>query len=244
VTVSLSALHIRAVVLDIEGTTTPVDFVYKVLFPYARAHTAAYLAREWASPACREAVALLREEYRQDEAEDFTPAVADFNPVVVTHYVASLMDQDRKSPGLKRLQGLVWERGYRDGELQGDVYADVAPALERWTAQGLGVFIYSSGSVLAQRMLFGSTRIGDLTPFLQGYFDTTVGPKTASASYAQIVDAIGMTPTAVVFISDVPAELDAAGAAGLRTVLCVRPGANESSHTAHAVIHDFRELLD
>ena len=242
-TVSLSALHIRAVVLDIEGTTTPIDFVYKVLFPYARAHAAGHLVREWANAACREAVALLREEHRQDEAEDFSPAVADFSPVVAADYVASLMDQDRKSRGLKMLQGLIWERGYRGGELHGDVYPDVPSALERWNARGVRVCIYSSGSVLAQQWLFGSTRAGDLTRFLDGHFDTAVGPKASVDSYTHIVQSLGVAASDVLFVSDVAAELDAASAAGLHTALCIRPGVAQPAAPVHPVIHTFDEII-
>ena len=243
-TVSLPALRIRAIVLDIEGTTTPVDFVYKVLFPYASAHVAAYLEREWDSADCREAVALLREEHRQDEAEDFSPAVADFSPAVAANYVASLMDQDRKSTGLKMLQGLVWEQGYRAGELHGDVYADVPPALKRWSAHGLRVCIYSSGSALAQRLIFETTQAGDLTKFLSGYFDTTVGAKRNADSYRRIVEKIGVAPADTLFVSDVAAELDAAVAAGLHAVLCVRPGVVDPAGPVYPVIHTFDEIAN
>jgi enolase-phosphatase E1 len=239
VTLNLSALHIRTVLLDIEGTTTPIDFVYKTLFPYARAHAADYLAREWASVACREAVALLGDEMN---------AAQDLSPAVVADYVASLMDQDRKSRGLKMLQGLIWEKGYRDGNLHGEVYPDVPPALERWNASGLRVCIYSSGSVLAQQLLFGSTSAGDLTRHIQGYFDTAVGPKTSADSYRRIVQSLGATAPDVLFVSDVAAELDGACAADLRTALCVRADATTSPTlprpAAYPVIHAFHEIAN
>jgi enolase-phosphatase E1 len=244
VTISLSALHIRAVILDIEGTTTPIDFVYTVLFPYARAHLAAFLAREWESPACREAVALLESERAADaHAGSAIPALP-ASPAPVVNYVGRLMDEDRKSRGLKMLQGLIWEHGYRDGDLHGQVYPDVPPSLERWTARRLLVCIYSSGSVLAQRLIFRSTPEGDLTRFLSGYFDTGVGPKASVGSYAQIAQALGAAPGDVLFVSDVAAELDAASAAGLRTALCVRPGAPEAVAATHPIVHDFHEILD
>jgi enolase-phosphatase E1 len=254
VTVSLPALDVRAIVLDIEGTTTPVDFVYKVLFPYARARAADYLVREWGNDACREAVALLREERahevaqdssRPDVAHDFGPAevAQDFSPAVAADYVASLMDQDRKSRALKMLQGLIWEQGYRGGALRGQVYPDVPPALERWNARGLCVCIYSSGSVLAQQLLFGSTAAGDLTRYLQGYFDTAVGPKTSADSYTRIAQSLGVAASHALFVSDVGAELDAASAAGLRTALCVRPGTAPPA-SSHPIIRDFGDVLD
>lgn len=242
-TVSLSALRIRAVVLDIEGTTTPVDFVYKILFPYARAHAAEYLAREWDGPACREVVALLRDEHRLDVEPDYSPAT-DFTQADAAAYVVSLMDQDRKSRGLKMLQGLVWKEGYRRGELRGQVYPDVQPALERWAAQGLRVCIYSSGSVLAQQLLFGSTNAGDLLPFLSGHFDTAVGPKTSVASYAHIVQALGVEASEVLFVSDVAAELDAASISGLHTVLCARPSVEPPAASDHPSIRTFDEIAN
>jgi enolase-phosphatase E1 len=138
-------------------------------------------------------------------------------------YVGWLMDRDRKSPALKLLQGLIWEQGYRAGRLQGDVFDDVAPALERWRAARIGVAIYSSGSALAQRMLFATTAHGDLTQLIAGFFDTTVGGKTSVESYRRIADELGWPPDRLLFVSDVTTELDAARAAGCQTLLCVRP---------------------
>jgi enolase-phosphatase E1 len=134
------------------------------------------------------------------------------------------MDRDRKSPGLKRLQGQIWEIGYRAGELRGDVFPDTAPAIRRWRAQGIDVAIYSSGSVLAQRHLFESTPAGDLTGLIRAFFDTAVGPKTASDSYIRIAQALGHEPSRILFVSDVTAELSAARAAGFQVRLSVRPG--------------------
>ena len=134
------------------------------------------------------------------------------------------MDRDRKSPGLKLLQGRIWEGGYRAGILKGEVFADVPPALERWRDAGLDVAIYSSGSELAQRLIFGSTADGDLTRFFSRFFDTAVGAKDAPASYRRIAAELGRATDRIVFISDVTTELDAAGSAGCGVILCVRPG--------------------
>jgi enolase-phosphatase E1 len=248
VSVSLSALHIRAVVLDIEGTTTPVDFVYQSLFPYARAHLSAFLSREWDSAACREALAILGRERLADSAAgrlgtNVATGVQDFGPADVVAYVGWLMDRDSKSPGLKALQGLIWQDGYRTGALRGSVYADVPRALERWHASGREVYIYSSGSVLAQQLLFGFTEAGDLTRLLHGYFDTAVGPKQSVESYALILERIHVAPAEVLFVSDVVGELDAAHAAGLRTALCVR-GAAAPAAGLHPVIGTFDEIVD
>ena len=151
------------------------------------------------------------------------------------------MDRDRKSTGLKSLQGRIWEGGFRAGALRAHVYPDVRPALERWRGQGRRVAIFSSGSVLAQRLLFAHTTEGDLTPMIDGYFDTTTGPKREAASYARIAAALGAPPAAVMFVSDVAAELDAARAAGLRTALCVREAAVPPA-SDHPVLRSFGEL--
>ena len=152
------------------------------------------------------------------------------------------MDQDKKSTGLKSLQGKIWEEGYRTGDLRGEVYADVPPALERWRRQGIDIAIFSSGSVQAQRSLFASTAAGDLTRFIRAYFDTTTGPKTAPDSYGRIAAALERSPAEVLFLSDVAAELDAARTAGMRTALCVRAPGSAPSAGAHPVIRTFDDL--
>jgi enolase-phosphatase E1 len=227
----------RAFLLDIEGTTTPVDFVYRELFPYARMHLADYLARHGGSRECRGAVAMLRAEYEADSH----PA-DDFGPAAVVRYVHDLMDHDRKSPGLKALQGLIWKDGYAAGALRGQVYSDVPPAFVRWRGRGLDIYIYSSGSVLAQQLLFSSVPLWDLTPSISGYFDTLVGPKREPQSYAAITARMHVPPARTLFVSDVVEELDAAQAAGLRTTLCVRTGSAAAAGGRHAVVHTFDEL--
>jgi enolase-phosphatase E1 len=134
------------------------------------------------------------------------------------------MDLDRKSPSLKRIQGQIWENGFKGGELKAELFPDVAPALARWKQAGIDVAIYSSGSVLAQRLIFGTTQYGDLTREIDAYFDTAVGPKRESDSYAAIARELGVAPQSILFLSDVTAELDAASSAGCRTALVARPG--------------------
>ena len=223
---SLSYQGVRAILLDIEGTTTPVDFVYQVLFTYARAKVKSFLEEhpDAASPELE----LLRAEHEQDVARGAQPP-AWTDPVDPVSYVHWLMDQDRKSTGLKSLQGKIWEEGYRTGELRGEVYPDVPPAFERWREQGKKICIYSSGSVLAQKLLFSNSTAGDLTPFIEAHFDTTTGPKKEAESYRKIAAALSLPPSAIVFFSDVVAELDAARAAGMKTGLCVRDGVSKSS---------------
>jgi enolase-phosphatase E1 len=236
VTVRLAALEVRALLLDIEGTTTPIEFVHQVLFPYARAHAAEYLARNQDSADVLEAVALLRKE---------AGVARDFSPARILEYVFSLMDRDKKSPGLKALQGLIWQDGYKSGELRGQVYPDVVPAFERWRARGIDIYIYSSGSVLAQRLLFGSTEAGDLTTFLNDYFDTAVGPKVSPDSYGVIAARIHVPPPEILFVSDVGQELDAARTSGMRTALCVRGGGDGPPGSAsHPIVRSFAEIVD
>ena len=152
------------------------------------------------------------------------------------------MDRDRKSPALKALQGRIWDEGYQAGQLRGQVYPDVPRALARWRAQGRDVAIFSSGSVLAQKLLFSRSDAGDLTPFLRAYFDTTTGAKGDAESYRKIARALGQEPHAVLFLSDVTAELDAARAAEMATGLCVREaGLPSSAH--HPLVRSFDEVL-
>lgn len=226
---------VGVVLLDIEGTTTPIEFVHQTLFGYARARVSGFLERHWNDPEVSADVARLQAEHAAESHPDIPPWRD--GAAAVTAYVHWLMDRDRKSTGLKSLQGRIWEEGYRAGDLRGEVYPDVAPALERWRRQGIDIAIFSSGSVQAQRSLFSTTAAGDLTRFIRAYFDTATGPKTAPHSYARIAAALERSPSEVLFISDIGAELDAALTAGMRTALCVRtPGAAPSSD-AHPVVH-------
>jgi enolase-phosphatase E1 len=234
---------VRVLLLDVEGTTTAVSFVYDVLFPYARAHLREFLQAAPDDPATRDDVAALLAE-RQAENEAGAPpwpAAGPGETLAAAAYAEWLMDRDRKSTALKSLQGRIWKGGYRSGALESHVYADVRPALERWRAQGRSVAIFSSGSVLAQRLLFENTAEGDLTPLIHGYFDTTTGPKGAADSYRRIAEALGVAPAAVLFVSDVPAELDAARGAGMSTALCVRDGGAPPA-TDHPVRRTFDEI--
>jgi len=236
---ALALNDIRAILLDIEGTTTPIAFVHQVLFPYARARVHDYLEQHGDDPAVRADVALLRAEYAAESSR--SPDLPPWNPEA---YVYWLMDRDRKSTGLKALQGRIWEAGYRTGELRGkgEVYHDVRPALERWHAAGKTIAIFSSGSIQAQRDLFANTTAGDLSSFLSGYFDTTTGPKRETGSYRRIAAALRQPPYTVLFISDVSAELDAARAAGMRTALCVRGTLPNEGPAGHPRIHSLAEL--
>jgi enolase-phosphatase E1 len=238
---------LRAIVLDIEGTTTPVAFVYEKLFPYARSRLRRYLQAHGGSAECQSIVARLRQEHETDIRESPDVPAWDDSAVArddsVSRYVTWLMDHDRKSPGLKELQGRIWEEGYTTGELVGEVFDDVPRALHRWRDAGIGVGIFSSGSVLAQKLLFGHSSAGDLTPLLRWHFDTSVGPKSEAESYRRIASIIGEPSSKILFVSDVVRELEAARLAGLQTILCIRPGnAPPPSHHDHSTIRSFDEL--
>ena len=248
-TASPAAAGVQAILLDIEGTTTPIAFVFEVLFPYVRTHLREHLQKHANSPAYELLFNRLREEHASDRSKgEAVPPWVDAPPnrhlASVANYIEWLMDRDRKSTALKELQGRIWEEGYRRRELVGEVFADVRPALERWRAQRLPVGIFSSGSVLAQHLLFRHSSAGDLTRFLMSYFDTTSGAKTDPESYKRIATAMAIPADAIVFASDVTRELDAARAAGMQTRLALRPGNTPAppGH-GHTVIHTFDELI-
>ena len=201
-----------AVLTDIEGTTSPIAFVHRVLFPYARARLAAFCAAH---------------------------ALVGGVPVPPLETLYAQMDRDEKDTVLKTIQGMIWEEGYAAGELSAEIYPDVAPALRRWARGGVRLYVYSSGSVPAQKLLFGHSSAGDLTPLFQAYFDTKAGPKREAASYAGIVRGIGIPAGEVLFLSDVEAELDAAREAGLRTCQLVRAQDGTVASARHETAADF-----
>jgi enolase-phosphatase E1 len=239
---------LRAIILDIEGTTTPIAFVYERLFPYARTNLRRYLETHRGSREYLNIIERLKREHDADLRDGSSPpewtdvdaaALADS----VARYVGWLMDRDRKSPGLKELQGQIWEEGYSTGALVGEVFDDVPAALRRWQARGVEAGIFSSGSVLAQQQLFRHSSAGDLTPLLRWHFDTTIGAKQDPHSYARIAASTGVAASAILFISDVVPELDAARVSGMRTALSVRPGnAPPPAAHDHPVIQSLDEV--
>ena len=251
--VPLQPNQIRVVLLDIEGTTTPVDFVYRTLFPYARLKMEDFLARHGDDPAVLADADWLRHQSSADqerglEIPPWRGGSKDNALASAAAYARWLIDRDSKCTPLKSLQGKIWEEGYSNGELHGEVYPDVPPALARWTEQGRAVAIYSSGSVLAQRQLFANSIAGDLTLFLHAYFDTTTGMKTVAESYKKIAAAMEFTAPEILFISDADRELEAARTAGMETLLCLRLEGQPSppkplAASAHTVIHSFDEIL-
>jgi enolase-phosphatase E1 len=238
----------QAILLDIEGTTTPIDFVYRTLFPFARQRLQKFLLEHESEPEIHEVVAALRMQHRGDAAQQLQPpAWADHSRSAelasAAAYALWLMDRDSKCSALKSLQGKIWQEGYRAGELHGEVYPDVPVALAHWRSEGKIVCIFSSGSILAQQMLFGSTPAGDLTGLLYAFFDTTTGPKNAPGSYKRIAETLALETGKILFISDVTTELDAARDAGLQTALCVRTNPVDQVASGHRVVHSFPELF-
>ena len=220
---------VKAVLLDIEGTTSSVQFVYEVLFPYARRELADFLRRRWNDAEVVCACEMI--------ARDAGKPCRDRGSIVAE--ALRLMDGDVKATGLKELQGLIWQEGYAAGRLKSHVYPDVPPALRRWAAEGLDLRIFSSGSVAAQKVFFAHTDAGGLLPLFHGHYDTTTGPSEAD-SYRRIAADMQLPTSAILFLSDVLAELDAAAEAGMQTTLVVRPGnAPVAAGHAHPVITHF-----
>ena len=239
---------VRTILLDIEGTTTPLDFVYTVLFPYARSHSEQFLKQHRLSRDVRADLAALRQENLADTRLGLNPPplrhdAPEAELASQVAYITWLIAHDRKSTALKSLQGKIWQEGYRSGQLQGQVFDDVPRALKRWQEGKRNTCIFSSGSVLAQRLLFAHTKAGDLTPHISRYFDTTTGAKTDTPSYHKIASALLRSPSEIVFISDVTTELDAAALAGFETLLCERPGNRPQPASKHRLIRSLEEVF-
>ncbi len=220
---------LRGIVVDIEGTTTRIAFVTEVLFPFARQR----LADALADPDFAEARALLEKDQLADRDAGSDDLAA---------YARELMDADRKATGLKALQGLIWKAGYESGALRGEVFEDVPPALQRWRQAGLVLAVFSSGSELAQRLLFSTTPQGDLGPYFSHFFDTRIGAKREASAYHEIAARMGLPPEGLLFLSDVPAELDAAREAGWQTGLLRRPGNPPAEAGPHPAYDSFEAL--
>ncbi|MHB1951707.1 MAG: acireductone synthase [Acidiferrobacteraceae bacterium] len=203
------------IVTDIEGTTTSIGFVSDVLFPYARRRMPGFIAERADDPEVR----VLLEETRA-----LAGLGADAPDARLVAVLCEWIDQDRKVAPLKSLQGLIWAEGYARAEFAGHLYDDAVSALTQWHRDGIALFVFSSGSVAAQQLLFRHSVAGDLTPLFRGYFDTRTGAKRDASAYRAIATAVSMRPAQLLFLSDIVEELDAAAAAGFRTVLVDRAG--------------------
>ena len=223
---------IKAILTDIEGTTSSISFVKDTLFPYARKHLPAFVETHTDDPAVQH--------WLHEAAKEAGIIAADRNEIIAL--LQRWIDEDRKSTALKALQGLIWEEGYRGGEYTAHVYPEVVAQLEKWKKQGMDLYVYSSGSVAAQKLFFGYCDGGDVTALFSGYFDTQTGPKRERASYERIANAIGVAPAHVLFLSDVVEELDAARAAGMRTTLLARAPAACPPAGTHPCVTDFSAI--
>lgn len=233
----------KAILLDIEGTTTPIDFVHSTLFPFSKAKLSEFVKANLSE--IKPEISQLKTEYKTDFAEQIYGRYFDeTQPETIVNYLEFLIDNDRKSTPLKSLQGRIWQKGYESGELKSEVFEDVPEAFERWKSENILIAIYSSGSVLAQKLLFENTNCGDLTKYIFAYFDTTTGAKKEKESYKIITESLDLPAEEIVFISDVPSELDAARNAGMQTILSVREGnAPITEDTNHRIVQSFEEIL-
>ncbi|MGH8042939.1 MAG: acireductone synthase [Rudaea sp.] len=220
---------IRAILTDIEGTTSSIAFVKDVLFPFARERLPAFIETHADRPEVQH--------WLHEAAKEARIILADREEIIAL--LQGWIDEDRKATPLKALQGMIWDEGYRSGDFRAHVYADVAPALRKWKQRGLDLYVYSSGSVAAQKLFFGHSEAGDLTPLFSGYFDTETGPKREADSYRRIASTIGNPPGDILFLSDIVEELDAARSAGMKTTLLARPPAVCQATSSHPCVHAF-----
>ena len=245
---SLDESQVRVILLDIEGTTTPIDFVYKTLFPYASRKLESYVREHASDPEIASLIEELRAQHELDERNGLQPPGWLEDPEEArlrssVEYGQWLIARDSKCAPLKSLQGKIWQQGFESGELQGQVYTDVPIAFERWRRKEKIICIYSSGSVLAQQMLFRTTPSGDLTSYISQFFDTRVGVKTESESYKKIAASLAHTPREFLFVSDAVKEIEAAQSAGMQAILCSRDPCADASQGAGRIIHSFDEIF-
>lgn len=251
VTFDEKILAAKSIICDIEGTTSSISFVKDTLFPYALKNVEEYLKTHWNEDATKTVVAALREQAEEDKKAEVEGALTipagdseDIIPDIVK-YVEWQTSRDAKTGSLKTLQGLVWAKGYKDGSIKGHVYEDVSKALEQWTESGRKVYIYSSGSVDAQKLLFEHSEQGDLVKYLAGHYDTKIGAKTEKDSYEALLKNIEATAEEALFLTDVVAEAKAAKEAGLNVVVLDRPGnaeLSEDDRKEFTVVSSFADI--
>jgi enolase-phosphatase E1 len=244
----LDESQIRVILLDIEGTTTPVEFVYQTLFPYASRKLESFLREHVQDPEIQSLIQDLRKQHDLDERNGVAPPgwldnAEEARLRSSVSYGQWLIARDSKCTALKSLQGQIWQQGFLSGELRGEMFPDVPIAFERWRRQKKIICIYSSGSVLAQQLLFRTTTSGDLTPYISVFFDTRVGAKTAGESYKKIAASFSHSPHQFLFVSDAVKEIEAAASAGMQAILCDRDGRESFSPAAGVVIRSFDGVL-
>ena len=240
--------QIRVILLDIEGTTTPVEFVYETLFPYASRKLESFLREHSQDPEIHSLIQDLRAHLEVDERNGLEPPGWLDHPEEArlqssVSYGQWLIARDSKCTPLKSLQGKIWQQGFAGGELRGEVFPDVPIAFERWRRQKKIIGIYSSGSVLAQQLLFRTTASGDLTSHISVFFDTRVGAKNEGESYKKIAASFSYAPHQFLFVSDAVKEIEAAQSVGIQAILCDRDSRTSSSPATGGVIRNFDGVL-
>jgi len=234
------ASNYQIILLDVEGTTTSISFVTDVLFPYARDNVQTFLENHWDSEETQQDVQLFVQEMTSQGVElTENPSSRSFIPKLALYIQRQIADNKKTTP-LKQLQGHIWRTGYGSGVLKGHMYDDVKPCLESWTRRGYKVFIYSSGSVEAQKLIFGCSIVGNLLTYITGHFDTTIGSKTEAGSYSKIASALQCPAEKIVFLTDNLVEATAANASGMGVLLSVRHGTTPlPSNVCFPIIYSF-----
>ncbi|XP_035403413.1 enolase-phosphatase E1 isoform X1 [Anser cygnoides] len=247
---------VRAILLDVEGTTTPIAFVQETLFPYVRDNLRDYLRAHWEEEECQRDVGLLRKQAQEDAGLDGAvpiPLESGSGDEELERVIQAVVDNvlwqmalDRKTTALKQLQGHMWRAAYTTGHVKGEVFEDVVPAIRKWREAGMKVYIYSSGSVEAQKLLFGYSTEGDILELFDGHFDTKIGPKVESESYRRIAASIGCATNNILFLTDVPREANAAEEADTHVAVVIRPGnagLTDDEKSYYSLISSFTELF-
>lgn len=234
----------RGILLDIEGTTSSIRFVYDVMFPYVRRELDSFLNANWGTKDLLDACNLIAIDAGHESLEAWVGKNAKEEDArkVVRKEVMQLMDGDVKATGLKQLQGLIWKAGFNSGEMKAHLYDDVLPAIKKWHNAGIDIRIYSSGSVAAQKLFFGHTIQGNILKYFSGHYDTTIGGKKEADSYRHITGEFRCPASDILFISDVVEELEAAKAAGLETALSIRPENNPQPENNFPSITSFDKI--
>ncbi|XP_071795350.1 enolase-phosphatase E1-like [Asterias amurensis] len=246
---------VEVIVLDIEGTTTPISFVKDILFGYVREHLEEYLEENWEKTECQDDVKALRDQTLLDKDLEGAVAIPEEAPEVsssssvrkaVVDNIRWLMAKDRKVTALKQFQGHMWRSGYQEKKVVGELFSDVLPVIKHWASEEKKIYIYSSGSVEAQKLLFGHTEHGSLLKYFSGYFDTKIGAKVEKESYQKIAEEVECDPSKILFLTDVTREATSAHQAGFKTAIVVRDGnapLTEEEIKSFNQIKSFSELL-
>ncbi|MGP6240180.1 acireductone synthase [Cuniculiplasma sp. SKW4] len=235
-------MTVRVILMDIEGTSVPIQFVHKDMFQYARDHLDDFLRRNLYSDEIKRLLIHILNEFKRAHNSNVNIEYNENNLEDISRIVKTMIDEDSKYGALKELEGLIWKEGFEDGTLMCTLYPEVKESVMRWKSRGLRVFIYSSGSVMSQKLLFGHTSEGNLSQMLDGYFDTKVGSKKEKDSYMKIANQIGENPRNILFLSDSEEEIIAAQSAGMLCYLVRRDGYDNKWNKGIEKIENFQDI--